>query len=319
MAFRFDLNEPLAEGTRRIGRQQIERAVASLRQVEGRATAVHDTRKALKRMRALLWLVRPALSRSVFRHENERYRGIAELLSGTRDAQVMSETLAKLQAGADDGDAKNIATMAALFTKRLHDTTASAGHVQEAVVRLEQAEQSWHDLPMAEAGFEAAFEGMETVYRRGRKAMTAAYADPGDEAFHEWRKQVQRHWRHMALLSRAWPQAMEARVALAKELSDVLGDDHDLTVLLERIEGMGRVKVRAAVAQAARRAQDDLRARGVPLGERLFAARAGEIRREIAVYWRSACALSLTKAGAGDRDKGEPAADATPKAVALIS
>lgn len=307
MAYRFELNEPLVEATRRIGAQQIERAMAALRAVGDRPTAIHDTRKSMKRIRALLCLARPALAERVFRHENERYRAIAELLSGTRDTEVLQATLARLQADTTATDRKSIATMARLLAGSSHDHAASTTHVREAVARLEKAKKAITELPLADDGYAAVFEGMEATYRRGRKAMSAAVEHPGDEAHHEWRKQVQRHWRHMALLSRAWPAAMEARVAVAKELSEVLGDDHDLTVLTARIEGVGSDKVRAAVTRAARAAQDELRARALPLGERLYAARPAGMRREIALYWHSACELARRAQEAGAHDAGDAA------------
>ena len=48
MAYRFDLDETLEDGVRRIALSQIDRAMAELKAVD-RATAVHDTRKAMKR------------------------------------------------------------------------------------------------------------------------------------------------------------------------------------------------------------------------------------------------------------------------------
>lgn len=288
MAFRFGLDEPLEQGVRRIGAQQIERALAELGGVHQRATAVHDTRKALKRIRALLRLVRPALGEADFRRENERYRVIGELLSGTRDAEVLQETLAKLLARAGNAERKSITVMADAFARRLHDATASQEHVSQAIAELEKGGVAMRALKVGEGRFEPVFAGMEAVYRAGRKAMDEAYAEPGDEAFHEWRKSVQRHWRHMALLSRAWPEAMHARMVLAKELSDVLGYDHDLTVLMARAEGVGTARDRAHLLRAARAAQEELRAGAALLGERLFAIKPGQLRRSLAVYWRSA-------------------------------
>ena len=79
-------------------------------------------------------------------------------------------------------------------------------------------------------------EGLGRTYRKARKAFREAYREPSDESFHAWRKRVQLHWRHMALLSRGWPEAMSARSGEAKELSRLLGEDHDLTILREHVE-----------------------------------------------------------------------------------
>ena len=59
-------------------------------------------------------------------------------------------------------------------------------------------------------------------FRRGYKA---ARHRPDD--FHEWRKAVKRHWHHCEALG------LDDRARLVHELSDLLGDDHDLATLSE--------------------------------------------------------------------------------------
>ena len=49
MAFRFRLAETFEEGCQRIAREQIERAQARLKGPDDVTTAVHETRKSLKR------------------------------------------------------------------------------------------------------------------------------------------------------------------------------------------------------------------------------------------------------------------------------
>jgi CHAD domain-containing protein len=50
---------------------------------------------------------------------------------------------------------------------------------------------------------------------------------------HEWRKRVKDLWYHVSLLEEAWKPVMAALSEEAHELSDRLGDEHDVTVLLE--------------------------------------------------------------------------------------
>ena len=67
MAFRFKLAEPFEEGCKRIAREQIERAQCQLKGSGDPVVAVHETRKSLKRLRALLRLIRPALGEEAYR------------------------------------------------------------------------------------------------------------------------------------------------------------------------------------------------------------------------------------------------------------
>src|SRR5262249_34360662 len=97
MAYRCKIEEPLAKGIRRIAREQVQRAAQRLAQADDGPAAIHDVRKHLKRVRALLRLVRPVLGDTAFRRENARFREIGLLLAGARDLDVLKETVAALE------------------------------------------------------------------------------------------------------------------------------------------------------------------------------------------------------------------------------
>ncbi len=103
MAYRFHLKAPVGKEARRIMLEQVERAERHLAAgIEGGEpdvrVAVHETRKAMKRIRALLKLIRPGLTAEQYNAENERFRSIGALLAGSRDRAVMLETLSTLAA-----------------------------------------------------------------------------------------------------------------------------------------------------------------------------------------------------------------------------
>ena len=60
------------------------------------ARTVHETRKALKRLRALLVLLRPELGAKRYARENAALRDCGRRLAGARDAEVMLGTLDSL-------------------------------------------------------------------------------------------------------------------------------------------------------------------------------------------------------------------------------
>jgi CHAD domain-containing protein len=316
MAFRFKLAEPFEDGIRRIAREQIERAQAQLKGSDDPVVAVHETRKALKRLRALLRLIRPALGESIYRDENVRLREIGAGLSSTRDRHVLLETVLKLETGTSLGS-KGLA-------QRLRDViirangTANPEHeaaaIKQAHARLGVAKKRFAHLNVDNNGFDIVAPGLEQCYRKARRALHRAYAEPSDEAFHDWRKGTQRHWRHMVLLSRAWSACFDARIAEARALSQILGDDHDLALLVGFIHS-GRaeeleVAQIAAVEEAARQRQSQLRAMAHPRGLRLFAEGPRNLRRRVAAYWEAAVAL---KEQEPDEEEPKDAAKDAPK------
>jgi CHAD domain-containing protein len=281
MSYRLWLSEPTADEVRRVAREQLEDAIAGLRDPDGdRTTAVHEARKAVKKVRGMLRLVQPDLPRSAFRRENAALRDAGRLLSGARDADVMRAALAALRerhpdrvdattgealeealaarAGAADGDGGDPAGAA----------EAAAGALGAILARVD----GW---PLDGAGAGTLRRGLQRTYARGTAARRAAERDPSVEAFHDWRKRVKDLWYQERLLSDLWPAVLKAQAAESKRLSEHLGDDHDLAVLaglLPDDEALGRLV-------AERRAE--LQRDAASLGGRVYADRPKAVGRRV--------------------------------------
>ncbi len=78
---------------------QLGSAARALRDADagGRPDAVHTARKALKKTRALLRLARPGVPRAAYREQMRALRDTGRLLSGTRDAVVLAQTVDGLE------------------------------------------------------------------------------------------------------------------------------------------------------------------------------------------------------------------------------
>jgi CHAD domain-containing protein len=228
-AFRLKQDEAIPDGVRRIALGRIDHAIDAL--AEASQEGVHDARKDMKKLRALLRLVRGEVGDKVFRREADTFRDAARELSGVRDADVMLATLAELE---ERYDAEVGPVRQALEAHRI--LTAGGGRMQAAetaVAILTEARGRVDDWPLERDGFEALEEGLERTYRRGRRDWRAALKEPSTENLHEWRKRVKDLWYHCSILQETWKPVMTALADEAHELSDRLGDDHDLAVLLE--------------------------------------------------------------------------------------
>ena len=297
MTYRFKLQEPIAEGVRRIGLEQIDIAAAKLGSKDDIPAAIHDARRCLKRLRALLRLIRPGLADAAYRRESERLVGTGKLLSGARDLFVMQQTLAKLEdrfGATPNGGTERLRKLLAQGHARSRRSGTDAR--RQALQRLDQARRLFNGRAAGKIELEHVVDGLEAAYRKARKAFRHAYREDSDEAFHAWRKKVQLHWRHMSLLSRGWPEAMSARAGEAKELSRLLGEDHDYSVLLAFAGEPGASRLEPgdleALAERCRACQADLRAQAKPRGERLFAERPDDLKERVTLYWTSASRLA---------------------------
>src|SRR6266480_3325979 len=97
-SYRFLEGEAVPEALRRIACGRIDHAVDELSGTtdSSPADAVHEARKDMKKLRAVVRLARDELGDEVYRRENECFRDAARRLSGVRDADVMLDTLGSL-------------------------------------------------------------------------------------------------------------------------------------------------------------------------------------------------------------------------------
>jgi hypothetical protein len=119
--------------------------------------------------------------------------------------------------------------------------------------------------------------GVARTYRRARRAMRRAMAEPLVENFHEWRKHVKDHGYQLRLLRCLWPEAVAGRLAAVERLSALLGDERDVAMLAGAIaaEGrrLGRTGRRHALTTTIDQRRVRLLARAIALGEELFTER----------------------------------------------
>jgi CHAD domain-containing protein len=148
---------------------------------------------------------------------------------------------------------------------------------------LSEARARIVDWPLEDDSFSAIEPGLRRMYRRGRRDWRAMRKEPTVEGLHEWRKRTKEFWYDHELLRTLWKPVMKAVGNEAHDLSDLLGDDHDLAVLLEWAREHADPAPELVEAVEGRRS--DLQEQAVELGARLYADRTRVfIRRLVRLY-----------------------------------
>src|SRR5689334_894450 len=97
MAFRLRPDESVTHGLRRLARKELERARGELRKTNPpRDEAIHEARKSVKKVRAILQLIEDDEGNGVG-GSGKRLHSVNRTLSGHRDADVIIETFARLR------------------------------------------------------------------------------------------------------------------------------------------------------------------------------------------------------------------------------
>jgi len=283
MAFRLNLDEPLASSVRDCASAELEMAAHRLEREPDRVAAVHGARKNLKKTRALLRLVRSALGEGAYRRENGTLAEVGRSVSGARDADVVAQTADTLSKRFGTEFPASAFDELRAYLKQRAQSSRDAASVDDAritdlVVELRSAAARARSWPLEAADTETLRLGTRAAYRRGRKAMRRAEKEPSVERLHEWRKRVKDLWYHHRLLDGAWPSVMHAYADELHELSEQLGDDHDLAVLAQLVQspefaGVLTTHDRAVVTEAITRRRVELQAQARTLGKRIYAER----------------------------------------------
>jgi CHAD domain-containing protein len=289
--YRLHPGEAPADGVRRIARGQIDNGIDQLDGGGDVGEAIHEVRKGFKRLRALVRVVRDELGDDVYRRENTAFRDAGRELSATRDAQVLVETLDDLARRyeretperAFHGLRKELAAEEASAHERVENDASAVEGVRAA---LESARTRIATWPLREdRGYRLLAPGFRRIYRRGRRALRAAEAQPTDERLHELRKRAKDTW-HAAQIARpAAPKEMKKLARRAHELSDLAGADHDLAVLREAARARARslrpgelVLLEALIRRRRRRLQREAFA----LGRRVYGRKPRKVAGAIA-------------------------------------
>ncbi len=304
MAFRFDPQTSVRREVRRVVAERLGEAITTLESLQATdpagpppdvASSVHTVRKRCKEVRGLAQLVRPVLGRD-FARFNGLVRDAAAELAGFRDAHAGLATFEHLLAGVpgarDDTDLQHIRDV---LEAAADDATRAASTADPRLARAHAGLVEARDRASrwkVPKDFSALGSGLGDTYRRGRRRLQLAQAGSTDEVIHEWRKAVKQLWYEARLVEPAAPSVLSPFVARLDDLSEALGDDHDLAVLADRLAadperfGGGRA-VKHATALA-RYEQELLRGPALRLGATLFAERPSAFVERLGAYWNLA-------------------------------
>ncbi len=285
MAYQFSLSDASVEaGVRRIATEEIDGALAALAAGGPLAERVHDARKHIKKLRALIRLVRPHFEG--YATENRALRDAARSLSGLREAEAARATLADLthEAGLSEGEVAAIAAPVEGRHGSEHDAKAMAKSLSACRSALKAIRKRAAKWKVAGDGFEALEDGLTGTFGRARRGMKRAMKHARMRALHDWRKRVKDHWYHARLLAPIWPEAMAPHVAAADTLGEALGDYNDLAELMADL-AQGDGKARDRLVAEARERQEKLLDSTGHVARRLLADTPEALADRWRVWW----------------------------------
>ena len=289
MAFEFKPSEPSGDALQRVAEKELENALTLLRATnEPLDERVHETRKHLKKLRALFALGEGSLGGTKLSRYAKTLRRAALALAELRSRAALSECFTNLErVFRDELEASSVERARALLDD--HEATGENARFDglgAAEALLVELERRLKEAPFEGSSWGALEPGFRHTYSRARKAYAEAMKRPGAETLHAFRTPAKRHSYQVQLLAALWPGLLDAHREELARLGDLLGDHHDLALLGPELEerGLEREHLRALERLIERRSRD-LEERIFALGARLFAERPKAITRRFAAYF----------------------------------
>jgi CHAD domain-containing protein len=298
MSFQLEADESVARGARRVLASQLKKALGRLGGERPADDTVHGVRKRLKKVRALIKLVRTGLGSSRARRANYRLRDAGRPLTEVRDAQALLESLDALtqRFNSELSDQRVLQPVREALEKRaaaIRDRVLAAdGPLAEVVEGIEKARRRLKSRAVRKGGWGVVKAGLRRTYRQARDAHDRVVAEHSVENLHEWRKRTKDLRYQLEFLHNACPAMMGEGARRCHDLTDALGDDHDLVVLAQVLQGDLQLAAEAAPLHEQLRSfietrRGELQNRALELGRDVYASSPADFVREVHWHWKA--------------------------------
>ncbi len=200
--------------------------------IEEPERTVHQSRKSIKRIRAILKLIRDETGYSFYFRENRFFRDLSRKMSPARDFTVLLETLnhveKKYSGKLDESEFRLLrkhlhAGMEAQF-RALYGARGGfseiAGEIGAALQRISSTISLRND-------FVSIGSGMRRIYRRARNHLHHMDREPCMETLHEYRKNCRYLQYQVELIRPIYPELLKAYSSSMDRHTETLGKIRD--------------------------------------------------------------------------------------------
>ncbi|MGZ4975002.1 MAG: CHAD domain-containing protein [Limisphaerales bacterium] len=267
MKFCIKRQEALPTAIRRIADEQLQLANRHSSGKKISATSIHSARKAIKRTRAVLQLLRSDKTKSAVREEDHALRDAARVLAANRDLHVQWVALKRLPICKQDGVCHVLRQR--LLKAQTELKGQNADHIEQFNTAISCAQRRLTRWPTGELDQKQLALALKRSYRRNRKCFKRVREAPTGTRLHEWRKAAKTFWHDLELIGALTPKKLNRLSQNAHDLTQYLGDDHDLFLVLRALAAATDPETRL-VKREIRKARGKLQRRAFKIARQTF-------------------------------------------------
>lgn len=291
----FQKHESVRQGSVRLAESLAAAAarLACLPETEF-ASAVHGQRLLLKRSRALLRLLRPALGANQTSRLEDRLRSASRALSPARDQEVGKTLLQELAIEANTDRQKAVQGVLDRYVRIASTEGSTAKRTRAALKRaaseLARLAPALRRCTWKLRGWSVIEAGLRDALRRARRRFRSASTLSRETAFHDWRRTVKTVQYQLGFLRPASRARLTLVIDSLDRLGSGLGTEHDLALLGTRLvkdaRRLGPAQAIAPVRAMVANRQQFHRKEALKQGRRLFARRPADFLESLHRAWK---------------------------------
>ncbi len=291
--FSITNHEEISVATHRIITEQYDLIISSCRNHEDPDLSVHDIRKASKRIRALLRMLKPDLPPEIYLRENTFLKEISRKLSVARNFHVFEEEFDNIvSAGIIDLPDKTINNIKQHLKEKKEDAFDLITGLEifhSIAKKTEEAKERFAAVDLSMLGPHTFYKGIGKVFSWGQKQMMHSQQFPTDENLHEMRKRIKTLMYLVKLIKDVSPEFFNGYFKGLKSASLALGEDHNMAELNDYIDTLDEKLVSAEekleIESYISSQRQQIQLEVWPEIAKLYTGQAGEFSKRVKAYW----------------------------------
>ncbi len=194
--------------------------------------SVHNIRKTIKKIRAVLRLTRDEIGYSSYLREDNFYRDIGRKLSEFRDLDVyLSVALDLEQRFIRELNYSCLTYLVSQIKQEkaacLNQIIKPKGFSSELTQKLAIGRLNSEKITIADNSYRFVLEGLKRSYKKGRKTLQICINDSTPEKVHQLRKALKNIWYQIRIIRPVYPVFLKAYAKSLRSITRMLGKIND--------------------------------------------------------------------------------------------
>jgi CHAD domain-containing protein len=296
-------NESMAGNIHRILLEQLDYIIVqSESEGEDVHKAIHESRKSMKKIRAVLRMIRDEIGYSSYYRENIFYRDLSRNLSEIRNFEVLTCSVQTLQKDLSNTIPPDVfISLKEELDRQQEKLTGGPDRLfrllKKTAGEIKIGRKRIYDFPIRHDDFRAFEGGLFRMYRQGKRYLRDARKNPSPTQLHNLRKRMKYFWHQMEILQPIFPGPMGAYASTLESIAENLGVYHDLQVLQDFLAGLEIIpdaRVNEALQEACMARKFMLLNNTWPLLEIAYSEKPRAMVDRLANYWKVYAHSALT-------------------------